>query len=100
MNQPVVTDVNEDVKYFFVFYGGAPSIAMARVAYRTVGRVPPRLRHERKVLNCPHCTLPFTDASKETKVELYKYPAQSHVQCQLYPQCPNCGKEVGIFVVS
>lgn len=90
----------EKMKYFFVFHGDVPSILMARVAYRRVkGREPP-LRHERKVLNCPYCTKPFTDVDRDTKVELYCHPARKQVRCQVYPKCFHCGNEIGMIIAS
>ena len=94
MNQTV----NESQEYFFVFYGSAPSILMARVAYRRTGKTEPRPLHERKVLNCPYCTLPFTDVDRDTKVELYCHPARKQVRCQVYPVCHNCKNEVGMII--
>jgi len=99
MNQ-IVTET-EEMKYFFVFHGKAPSIMMARVAYRrTKGHEPPRLLHERKVINCPHCSKPFTDIDKDAKVELYRYPARKQVRCQVYPVCRNCNNEVGMILLA
>ena len=90
---------NEAEKYFYVFYGKAPSILMARVAYRRVGKTEPRVLHERKVIKCPYCSFPFTDIDRETKVELYSYPARKQVRCQVYPVCQNCGNEVGMIIM-
>ena len=87
-------------KYFYVIYGHAPAIMMARVAYRRVGKPEPRPFHERKVINCPYCKKPMTDVDIAAKVELYCYPAQKHVRCQVYPVCRNCGNEVGMIIVS
>jgi hypothetical protein len=96
MNQAVT---NTD-QYVYVFYGSAPGILMARVAYRRVGKQEPRPLHDRKVINCPHCQKPMTDVDKATKVELYCYPAQKQVRCQVYPVCRNCGNEVGMIIAS
>jgi hypothetical protein len=98
MSQITTNTVAE--KYFYVFYGSAPSILMARVAYRRVGKQEPRSRHERKVINCPYCKKPMTDVDIATKVELYCHPAQKQVRCQVYPKCHNCGNEVGMIIAS
>ena len=99
MNQ-VITNT-ENKQYVFVFYGRAPSIVMARVAYRRVGKYDaPKPRSDRKVLKCPYCTFPFTDADKDTKVDLFCYPARKQVRCQFYPVCQNCGNEVGIIIIA
>ena len=90
----------EAEKYFLVFYGKAPSIMMARVAYRRVGKPDPPVLHERKVINCPYCTKPFTDIDKDAKVELYRYPARKQVRCQVYPICQNCHNEVGMILLA
>ncbi|MDR1891668.1 MAG: hypothetical protein LBQ48_01465 [Oscillospiraceae bacterium] len=98
MNQ-IVTET-EEMKYCFVFYGHAPGIMMARVAYRRCGKPELRVLHERKVINCPHCSKPFTDIDKDAKVELYRYPARNRVRCQVYPICQNCGNEVGMILLT
>ena len=99
MNQ-TVTPIETD-KYVFVFYGSAPSIMMARVAYRRVkGSQPQRPRHERKLIRCPHCAEPLTDIDKDAKVELHRYPAKTQTRCQLYPVCQKCKNEVGMILVS
>ena len=90
----------KETKYLFVFHGQAPGIMMARVAYRRVGRYEPCVLHERKVIRCPYCLKPFTDIDKDAKVELYRYPAQNHVRCQVYPVCQNCGNEVGMILLT
>jgi ribosomal protein L34E len=87
-------------KYFYVFYGNAPSIMMARVAYRRTGKAEARPLHERKVLNCPYCAEPLTDIDKDTKVELYRYPARKKIRCQVYPVCPKCKNEVGMILIA
>jgi len=87
-------------QYVYVFHGSAPSILMARVAYRRVGRQEPRPLHDRKVINCPYCKKPMTDVDKATKVELYCNPAQKQMRCQVYPVCQNCGNEVGMIIAS
>ena len=96
---PMETET-EEMKYFFVFHGQAPSIMMARVAYRRVKGKELPVRHERKVLNCPYCTRPFTDIDKDTKVALYCHPAKKQVRCQIYPKCFNCGNEVGMILLA
>ena len=100
MNQTVqktIADAKAE-NYFFVFYGSAPGILMARVAYRRAGKAGPRLLHERKVINCPYCKHPFTDVDRETKVELYCHPAKKQVRCQVYPVCHVCGNDVGMIL--
>ena len=100
MNQTATPTETE--KYYFVFYGHAPSIMMARVAYRRVkGSQPtPRLRHERKLIRCPHCAEPLTDIDIDAKVELHRYPAEKHIRCQVYPVCQKCKNEIGMILVS
>lgn len=98
MNQTITN--TEETKYFFVFHGQAPSIMLARVAYRRAGKLKPHLLHERKVIKCPHCQRPFTDIDKNVKVELYRYPARSHMRCQVYPVCPHCRNEVGMILLA
>ena len=95
-----IVQENEKTKYIFIFYGSAPSIVMARVAYRRVGKRDPPKPSNRKVLKCPYCSFPFTDADAETKVDLFCYPARKQVRCQFYPVCQNCGNEVGIIIVA
>lgn len=94
MNQTVT----EDVKYFFVIHDDIPEICMARVAYRRTGRYEPRELHNIKIINCPYCHNPLTKVEKNTKVELYRYPARKKIQCQLYPLCPICKNEVGMIL--
>lgn len=95
MNQTVLE--NRADKYFFVFHGTAPAILMARVAYRRAG-LEQRVLHMRKIIKCPYCKEPLTDVDRNTKVELYRYPARNQVRCQSYPVCPNCGNEVGMIL--
>ena len=99
MEGDMIQTTTETEKYFFVFYRKAPRIMMARVAYRRIGKEYPSVLHERKVINCPYCTKPFTDIDKDAKVELYRYPARKQVRCQVYPVCQNCGNEVGMILV-
>ena len=98
MNQTEVC--TEDVKYFYVFHGNVPTFLMARVAYRRVGRFDPPQLHMRKVINCPYCKEPLTDVDKETKVELYRYPARKQIRCQVYSVCQICKNEVGMILAS
>ena len=95
----IATNV-EIKRFFYVFYGHVPTIMKASVAYRRVGKQELRPLHERKVIDCPYCKKPMTDVDKDTKVELYCYPAQKQVRCQVYPVCRNCGKEVGMIIAS
>ena len=92
--------VPEAEQYVLVFYDKAPSIMMARVAYRRVGKAEPRPRHERKVINCPYCQEPLTDIDKDARVELHCYPARKQVRCQVYPVCHNCKNEVGMILIA
>ena len=94
----IVTEA-EVSKYFFVFHGHAPSVMMARVAYRRVKSKAPPVRHERKVINCPYCSKPFTDIDRDAKVQLYRYPERKQVRCQVYPKCQNCHNEVGMILL-
>ena len=98
MNQ--FTIQTEDVKYFYVFHGYVPGILKARVAYRLVDRHRPVPLRDRKVIKCPYCKEPLTDVDKETKVELYRYPARKHIRCQVYPVCQICKNEVGMILAS
>ena len=91
------TSIEAD-QYVYVFHGSVPSFLMARVAYRRVGRQAPRPMHERKVINCPYCQKPMTDVDKAAIVELFCYPAERRVRCQVYPVCKNCGNEVGMII--
>ena len=100
MSENMNQDAHEAEKFFYVFYGHVPTIMMARVAYRRVGKPEPRLLHERKVINCPYCQEPLTDIDKDTKVELYRYPARKQVRCQVYPKCRKCGNEVGMILLT
>ena len=88
----------EDDKYFFIFYGDAPGILTACVAYRCTGRQSPRMLCERKVIKCPYCEKPLTDVDRNTKVELYRYPARKQIRCQAYPICQSCKNEVGMIL--
>ena len=90
----------ETERYYYVFYGDVPSILMAQVACRRVGRQNSHVLHGRKVIRCPYCTEVFTDVDRNTKVELFRYPARKHIQCQTYPVCQNCGNEVGMIIVA
>jgi uncharacterized protein with PIN domain len=96
MNQPEME--TEDVKYFFFIQGDIPSVLMARVACRCAGRHDQRGKYERRVIYCPYCNKPLTDVEKNTKVELYRYPARKKIQCHAYPLCPVCKNEVGMIL--
>ena len=91
MNQAVM----ETEKYFFVFYGDVPEILMPRAAYRRAGR---HELHDHKIINCPYCNNPLTEVGKDTKVELYRYPARKQIRCQTYPVCHICKNEVGMIL--
>ena len=89
----------EEKKYVLMFHGDVPGILMAHVACRRTGGQTARGLHARKVINCPHCTKPFTDIDRDAKVELYCYPAKKQMRCHVYPICHNCGNEVGMILV-
>ena len=89
---------SNDERYFFVFHGDVPSIFMAGVACRRTGNKGAREHCDRKIIKCPYCTEVLTDVDKDTKVELYRYPARKQIRCHAYPVCHSCGNEVGMIL--
>lgn len=95
MNATEIKAQNEAEEYFFIVYGDVPKILTPCVAYRRAGRQDLR---DIRVINCPYCNKPLTEVSKDTKVELYRYPARKKIRCQAYPVCQTCKNEVGIIL--
>lgn len=93
----IETIETEEMKYFFVVYGDVPGILMPNVAYRRE-RWHERAVRELRVIKCPHCLSPLTDVGKDTKVELFRYPARKKIRCQAYPLCLVCKNEVGMIL--
>lgn len=93
MNQ----SVSEAMQYFYVVHGTVPDIR-ARIVYRRVGKAKSQTQETRKVIKCPHCGGRLTDVGACAKVELYRYPAKSSVQCHGYVKCQCCKDEVGIIL--
>lgn len=84
--------VTEPMKYTFIIYGDAPEVLMPGVAFRRAGRL------EHRIINCPYCNNPLTEVGRDTKVELYRYPARRQIHCHAYPVCQVCKNEVGMIL--
>ena len=90
-----MNEQDEANRFFYIIHDDIPEILMRGIAFRRVGR---QLARDIKVINCPYCNKPLTEVSKDTKIELYRYPSRKHVHCHAYPTCGTCKNEVGIIL--
>lgn len=95
MSVPGIKAESKSDKYFFVMYGDVPRILIPCVAYRRVGQ---QKSHDIRIINCPYCNNPLTEVGRDTKVELYRYPARRQIHCHAYPVCQVCKNEVGMIL--
>lgn len=92
MNQPII----ENDRYFYVVHGNVPGI-IPRVLYRRSGRARERTE-DKKIIKCPFCTRRLTDVGLSVKVDLYRHPSRTKINCHGYLKCNICKNEVGIIL--
>lgn len=87
---------SESNRYFYIVHGNVPGV-VPRVLYRRSGRAREKTENK-KIIKCPFCAGRLTDIGASVKVDLYRYPSRTNINCHGYLKCSSCKNEVGIIV--
>ena len=88
--------ITAKLRYFFVLHGEMP-IQQICCAYRSTRKNITKLGC-RKAIKCPCCNSRLMDIDEKVKVDLYRQPVKSNLQCQGYIKCNKCKDEVGMIM--